>query len=128
MSAIRVSGAIFSGAFFGVLARWLIVSLLPDDILWPIFSINIAGSFLLGWFNGRMNRSPRWWNSSAHARLFFTTGMLGGFTTYSTFALDVLGLATDQLLWGIGFAAAQLILGVGAAVAGLIVGEKGGRR
>ena len=47
--------------------------------------VNLAGSFMMGvlagWFAFRMG-IPQ------HMRLFLTTGILGGFTTFSAFSLD----------------------------------------
>ena len=54
--------------------------------------INVAGSFVMGlaaaWFAFRAGGEL-----SQHARLFLTTGILGGFTTFSAFSLDA------ALLW-----------------------------
>ena len=47
--------------------------------------VNIAGSFLMGLFAGYFAFRP--WIGQ-HMRLFLTTGILGGFTTFSAFSLD----------------------------------------
>jgi len=53
--------------------------------------INIFGSLLMGAFVGTMARLlPGWQNE---ARLFFAVGVLGGFTTFSSFSLDAIVLA-----------------------------------
>lgn len=50
--------------------------------------INIAGSLAMGLFVGLMTRLlPPWQNE---ARLFFAVGVLGGFTTFSSFSLDAI--------------------------------------
>ena len=50
-----------------------------------ILTINVLGCFamcvIVGWFALRSDLGPDW-------RLFLTTGVLGGFTTFSAFALD----------------------------------------
>ena len=54
-----------------------------------------------------------------HARLFLTTGILGGFTTFSAFSLDV------ALLWERGavlLAAAYVVASVGVSVLALFAG------
>jgi fluoride exporter len=52
--------------------------------------INIIGSMLMGIFIGLMARLlPAWQNE---ARLFFAVGVLGGFTTFSSFSLDAITL------------------------------------
>ena len=47
--------------------------------------VNIAGSFLMGLFAGYFAFRP---GIGQHMRLFLTTGILGGFTTFSAFSLD----------------------------------------
>lgn len=50
--------------------------------------INIVGSAVMGLFVGLMTRLlPTWQNE---ARLFFAVGVLGGFTTFSSFSLDAI--------------------------------------
>jgi CrcB protein len=57
---------------------------------WHTFAINIVGSLVMGlvagWFTFRAD-------PTGHLRLFLTTGILGGFTTFSAFSLDA------ALLW-----------------------------
>jgi CrcB protein len=47
--------------------------------------VNIAGSFLIGLLAGYFAFRP---GIDQHLRLFLTTGILGGFTTFSAFSLD----------------------------------------
>jgi CrcB protein len=84
---------------------------------WHTLIVNVAGSFVMGlltaWFAFRTD----WWTTQ-HVRLFLTTGILGGFTTFSTFSLDT------ALLWerGATFAAASyVVLSLVLSVAGLFV-------
>ncbi|WAC26714.1 fluoride efflux transporter CrcB [Ancylobacter sp. SL191] len=50
-------------------------------------AINIVGSFAIGLVAGWLTFRAEWaW--SYHARVFIITGMLGGFTTFSSFSLD----------------------------------------
>ena len=59
------------------------------------------------------------WFSGPAGRLFLTTGVLGGFTTYSTFSLDAVALYQR----GEGTAAALYVLAsVGLGIAGLVAG------
>ena len=83
---------------------------------WHTFVINILGSLVMGlvagWFTYRAD-------PSGHLRLFLTTGILGGFTTFSAFSLDaaLLWERNEHLL-------AALYVGgsVAGALAGLAVG------
>jgi len=78
--------------------------------------INITGSFVMGlvaaYFAFKGDASQHW-------RLFFTTGILGGYTTFSAFSLDV------ALLYErgeIGPAAIYVIASVALSIAGLFAG------
>ena len=85
---------------------------------WGTLIINILGSLLMGIAAGYfVHRSGESW--AQPARLFLTTGILGGFTTFSAFSLDAV------LLWerGAAGAAAFYVLGsVICALAGLVAG------
>ncbi len=85
---------------------------------WGTLIVNILGSFAMGllaaWFAFRADAGL-----SQHARLFLTTGILGGFTTFSAFSLDA------ALLWERGAivaAASYVIVSVTLSVAGLFAG------
>jgi CrcB protein len=61
---------------------------------------------------------------SADARLFLMIGLLGSFTTYSTFAHETLGLARDrESLRALANVAAHLLLGLGAVWVGHLLGR-----
>jgi len=54
-----------------------------------IMAINISGSILMGLASGYLTfRAGEGWTQSA--RLFITTGVLGGYTTFSAFSLDAM--------------------------------------
>ncbi|MEZ5932594.1 MAG: fluoride efflux transporter CrcB [Alphaproteobacteria bacterium] len=55
--------------------------------------VNVAGSFAMGALVAAMALS---WNASQEARLFLAVGLLGSFTTFSTFSLDVYTLYERQ--------------------------------
>ena len=85
---------------------------------WGTLTINILGSTVMGlaagWFAFKAGES---W--SQHARLFATTGVLGGFTTFSAFSLDTV------LLWergDLGAAAGYVAGSVGLSIVGLFLG------
>jgi CrcB protein len=79
-------------------------------------TVNVLGSLIMGlmaaWF--AFEGSP-----SQHWRLLLTTGMLGGFTTFSTFSLDTALLYERGELW---LAAFYVVVSVAAGIAGLFGG------
>ena len=124
-----------AGGAIGTALRYLASEAVPDGAasvpstasLLVILAINVLGSGLLGALVGRLGRHPRSAHPSAAAprgRLLPGTGVLGGFTTYSTFALDVVELArAGQWLGAIGYPIASVALGLGAAWCGLRFGR-----
>ena len=84
--AVAVGGAIGSLLRYGIAGVWLSPASL--DFPWGTMAVNVTGSFALG-FLGRYFAPPH----APHAWfLFFTVGICGGYTTFSTFALDTFTL------------------------------------
>ena len=89
MQAMSVYLTVFLGAGVGGAMRHavnsLAVSLMGIGFPYGTMTVNIVGSFVMGfmveWFARKVDPGQSW-------RLFLTTGMLGGFTTFSTFSLD----------------------------------------
>ena len=111
------------GGAAGVAARAVAVLPFPADahpLVVPAVTmgVNIVGSFLLGLLLGVLgDRRPG-------LRLLVGTGFLGGFTTYSAFAVHSLQVFTDAPVVGLVLIAASLFGGVIAAGAGLVVGSR----
>src|SRR3982751_6033989 len=78
--------------------------------------VNIAGSFAMGLLAGYFGFRP---GMSQHARLFFTTGVLGGFTTFSAFSLDTALLVERHAYW---LAAAYVAGSVAVSLIALFAG------
>ncbi len=85
---------------------------------WGTLTVNVVGSFIMGVLTGWLAfRAGEGW--SQPLRLFLTTGLLGGFTTFSAFSLDAV------LIWErgqIGLAAAYVAASVVLSIAGLLAG------
>jgi CrcB protein len=86
---------------------------------WGTLTVNIAGSFVMGALAAWLAfKAGEGWGQPL--RLFLTTGILGGFTTFSAFSLDAV------LLWergeaggALAYVAASILLSVGGLAAGL---------
>ena len=81
--------------------------------------VNVVGSFLMGLLAGYFIYRP---GVPQHVRLFLTTGILGGFTTFSTFSLDAALLIERQAYaLAAGYVIGSLAAGVSALFFGLAV-------
>ena len=78
--------------------------------------VNVAGSLLMGLFAGYFAYRT---GIPQHMRLFLTTGILGGFTTFSAFSLDT-ALLMERHAYGL--AAAYVAVSVAASLAALFAG------
>jgi len=112
---VAIGGAIGSVLRYG--AGVFVGSLWRNSFPLGTLLINIAGSLVMGLFVGLMARLlPTWQND---ARLFFAVGVLGGFTTFSSFSLDAISMIErgDVLL-----ATLYVVLSVAIAVPALYIG------
>lgn len=122
---------VVTGGAVGVAARAVLtVPLIPGDsgaaadAVHPLvvpavtMAINVVGSFLLGLLTGAIGeRMPR-------LRAFAGAGVLGGFTTYSAFAVHTVTTAGASPIVGLALALVTLFVGALAAAVGLGAGER----
>jgi CrcB protein len=88
------------------------------------FIVNVVGSFLMGLLAGYFAYRA---GIPQHVRLFLTTGILGGFTTFSTFSLDAAVLIErHQFGAAAGYMVGSLAAGVAALFFGLAVFRSAG--
>jgi CrcB protein len=118
------------GGALGSLARYL-VSLwaLPvsRDLPWGTIGINIAGSFIIGFF-GTLTLASGKFPVSENARLFVMVGICGGFTTFSSFSLQTLDLirAGAMARAGINIVASVILCVMGVALGHYIAAQFNG--
>ena len=86
--------------------------------------VNIVGSFAMGLLAGYFAFRP---GINQHMRLFLTTGILGGFTTFSAFSLDT-ALLVERHSYGLaaGYVVGSVAAGLSALFFGLALFRGGG--
>lgn len=122
--AHRVALVALGGAA-GAYARWRVALAAPVGAgAFPTttFLINVAGAALLGYLVGRI---PVRDSRSEAVRLALGTGVLGGFTTFSTYAVEVARRLPHHGGTAVAYALASVLAGVTAAVVGLAIGAAG---
>jgi fluoride exporter len=91
---------------------------------WGTFIVNVVGSFVMGLFAGYFAYRA---GIPQHVRLFLTTGILGGFTTFSSFSLDA-ALLVERHSFGLaaGYVIGSVAAGLSALFFGLALFRGGG--
>lgn len=118
--------AVAGGGAIGAVCRYLVGVLVgrvgADAAFWGAFPLstfiaNVLGCFVIGFlsvaFDGPLAGKDQ-------ARLFAITGIMGGFTTFSTFSLETVTLFQDGA-WGM--AALNVVLSLAACLAGVVLGR-----
>ena len=116
---VALGGALGSVARYGVGVA--APRVLGIGFPWATLVVNLVGSFLISLV---MHLSLTGASISPGARLFLTTGVMGGFTTYSTFNYETLALVGDRLYGVAALNVAGTVLG--CVVAG-VLGHAAGR-
>ncbi len=115
--------AVAIGGAAGSVLRFLVSSWfnqrLGSGFPWGTFIINVSGSLAIGivlqLVVSRAGISP-------YFRLFFATGILGGYTTFSTYSYETYALAGAALpMQSIAYALGSVVAGVAAAYAGTLL-------
>ena len=111
---VAAGGALGSLARYGV---WVALPHDPFDLPVATLLVNVAGCLLLGVLVGG-------WPQARWARPFLGTGVLGGFTTFSAFALETDRLLDRRPAVAVAYVGLSVLLGLAAAVAGLRAAER----
>lgn len=113
--AVAVGGALGSVARYlvvGQITRWLGAS-----FPWGTLTVNFVGGLTIGVLAEAMALK---WSVPPEMRLFLITGILGGFTTFSAFSLEVALLAErGAMAAALAYVVASVVLSVGAVFVGL---------
>ena len=92
--------ALSAGGFAGSVARYGLSKLGAAgaaDFPWATLLINLSGSFVLGFFLTLVNE--RYPGLRLEWRLFLAPGLLGSYTTFSTFSVEAANLYRAGLVW-----------------------------
>lgn len=120
---LRTILAVGFGAAIGGIGRLLVTQLVVSRAgaaaaPWATMFINVSGSFLIGIVielaTSRAGLPPVW-------RYFLATGILGGYTTFSTFSFETVSIWTGGVaLTALFYVAGSVALGIAAAFAGIL--------
>jgi fluoride exporter len=114
---VALGGALGSAARHGV--NMGAVRLLGAGFPYATLIVNVLGSFLIGIVTAFLVGKT---TDSENARLFLTTGILGGFTTFSAFSLDVFNLMQrGGSSVASAYVLASVLLSIAAVFAGFMV-------
>ncbi|HEY4077324.1 MAG TPA: fluoride efflux transporter CrcB [Rhizomicrobium sp.] len=82
-----IAGVVAVGGAIGSVVRYGVSTIQSPTVVFPyaIFIVNLSGGFLMGIVTALLALK---FNVSSEVRAFFTTGILGGYTTFSTFSLE----------------------------------------
>jgi CrcB protein len=112
--------AVAAGGALGSLLRYFVAGAIQQPAMqfpWGIFCVNVTGGLAMGII---VELSALKLNISPELRAFLTVGILGGYTTFSTFSLDsVLLIERGTYLAAAGYVAGSAVLSILALFAGL---------
>jgi CrcB protein len=110
-----------TGAFIGGLLRYGVAVALArgaaNGFPWHTFAVNAVGCLIAGFVAGCLGGKP----GTESAQLFVMTGILGGFTTFSAFGVETVGLIRSG---STGTAAIYVFASVAAGLAGAALGMR----
>jgi fluoride exporter len=115
-----IAAAVAAGGALGSLLRYFLASAIQPAgsvFPWGIFIVNITGGLVMGLI---VEASALKLNLAPEMRAFLTVGILGGYTTFSTFSLDsALLLQKGEYALAAGYIGGSVVLSILALFAGL---------
>ncbi|MFJ7244371.1 fluoride efflux transporter FluC [Kitasatospora sp. NPDC098652] len=119
LAVIALGGGLGSVARYGLAHAWATPT---GGFPWATFTTNITGSLLLGVL---MVYVLEIWPPSRYVRPFLGVGILGGFTTFSTYTVELRGLlATGHVSIADAYALTSLVAGLAAVWTGIVLARR----
>ena len=114
------------GGALGSMSRFWLYGLVGSGAAtgfpWATLIINVTGSFVIGIFAALYEQGPM--SGSPSFKQFFMVGICGGYTTFSSFSLDILHeLKTGQILYAGGNVVLSVVLCLIAVWLGFLLGS-----
>lgn len=113
------------GGFVGAALRYICMMFINSASAgvfpWATFLINTIGCFFIGFFSVIL---PSYYPAQKAPLLFFTTGLIGGYTAISTFGLETVGLMEEGQMF---MAGGYVLATVAACLIGVFVGRLAGK-
>jgi len=111
-----------TGSFIGGALRYMVsfpfMEKYPQGFPWGTLVVNLVGCFCIGLLYGlaeRLNFPKEW-------RLFLTTGILGGFTTFSAFSNESVTLFNNgQYVYAVSYILSSVLIGIGLTFLGVFL-------
>lgn len=111
---VAFGGAIGSSARYGV--NIVAPRFMGAGFPWATLFVNVIGCFAMGYITALLREKMP---DDENMKLFLTTGLLGGFTTFSAFSLDFFGLMQKGAVpLALGYAVASFLLSIIAVMIG----------
>ena len=110
------------GSFIGGISRYLVTLFVQNKFLssfpYGTLAVNIIGCFLIGviyGFSDRGSMNPEW-------RIFLATGIMGGFTTFSSFSNETVSMLRDaQYGFAMLYVSSSVVIGLLATLGGIFL-------
>ena len=114
VGAVSAGGALGSLARYGLSQAW---PARPGQFPWATFTINVSGCLLIGALTVLITEV---WQAPPLARPFLGVGVLGGFTTFSSYAVEGQRLVATGAAWtALLYLGGTLVMALGATYAGM---------
>ena len=116
---LRLVAAVALGGALGALARWAMFRFslsIAEVPWWSTIAVNALGCLVMGLVVGLIIHRGR---GSATLHAFLTTGLLGGFTTFSAFAVDAIRLGESYIWQAALYVVATVVISIGLVWLGL---------